>query len=134
MIILEAGLPQYLNSIPAIQAMTHGRIYGAVREPASKLPALVFFRTNTTRQLQQCGTDALVSANLQVDCYGLNGQDAWALAATVRSALLGYSGMMGSVDGVWVDSVQLTNEFPLTDPEPGIIRVAQLYLFFYQED
>ena len=54
-----------------------------------------------------------------------------ALAAVLRALLIDFTGTMG---GAYVDRVLLTNEFPLNDPDPGVIRVTQLYNFWYVED
>jgi hypothetical protein len=34
----------------------------------------------------------------------------------------------------FVDKVFLINEFPMVDPDPGILRVVQTYNFWYLED
>ena len=39
--------------------------------------------------------------------------------------------MMGAT---FIDHCTLENEFPLVDPDPGIIRVTQLYNIWYVED
>jgi hypothetical protein len=129
--ILESEMRLFLLSLDAITALVVDRIFGLVRSQASALPALLIQRTQSTRQVKFCGTDKLVSADIQIDSYGITGDSTWGLAKAVRSALIDFTGTMGEA---YVDQVTLTNEFPLTDPEPGIIRVTQIYQFWYVED
>ena len=129
--ILETGLRNYLLSLPTITAMVQDRIYGVVRAQGQPLPDLLITRTQTTRQTLFCRTSKLVSADLQLDADGMTGDSAWGLAAALRAALVDFGGMM---DQTSVNKVFLTNEFPGTDPDPGIIRVTQLYNIWYLED
>jgi hypothetical protein len=127
----EADIISFLKSVEPIAELVKTRIYGLYREPNAELPQLLVQRTSSTRQPLYCRTSRLISAEFQLDSYGLNGQDAWGLAAAVRTALEDFGGMMGASE---VQRVFLTNEFPLVEPEPGDIRVTQLYNIWYVED
>jgi hypothetical protein len=138
-VILEQGLRVYLVADPSIAALVAARIYGLVREQGNdvtlpigaQLPAVLIQRTSSIRQQLLCGTSPLVEADVQVDSFAMTGDDAWALAAALRAAMIDFNGNMGET---YVDTVHLTNEFPVTDPDPGIIRVTQIYTIFYLED
>lgn len=109
-------------------------VYAVIRPQGSPLPSILISRSSTTRQELFCGTDTLVSADVQIDSYAGDG-GCFDLAKLVRSALIGFTGMLGGGSpGVYVSKAFLTNEFPLTDPDPGVIRQTQLYTFWYQED
>lgn len=137
--ILETGLRTYLLSQTSITDIVLARIYGLVREQGNdvslpinqQLPAVLIQRISSIRQQTFCGTAPLVETDIQVDSYAMTGQDAWALAEALRAVLMDFNGTMGET---YVDTVHLTNEFPLTDPEPGIIRITQLYTMWYLED
>lgn len=129
---LETDLRTMLLAEPAIAALVADRVYGLLREPGAKLPALIIQRIFTHRQELFCGVSPLVSADLQVDSFGINGDDAWDLAKALRLLFKNFS--KGNVGETFVDKVFLINEFPLTDPDPGIIRVVQTYNFWYVED
>ena len=130
--ILEQAFPEYLLTIPQITALVHDQIYGVLRPQGPRpLPEILITRTQTTRQDKFCGVDALVNADIQVDCYAAGAQDAMTLADTLRKALKDFSGTMGDLV---VQKVFLSNEFPVYDPDPGIIRVTQTYNFWYLED
>ena len=129
--VLEAGLRSYLLLIPAITDLVGPRVYGILRQQSQDLPAILIQRTQTTRQPKFCATDKLVSCDMQVDAYAMTGDGGWALAAALRAALIDFNGTMGET---YVDKVMLTNEFPLNDPDPGVIRITQLYNFWYVED
>jgi hypothetical protein len=108
-------------------------IYAMIRPQSSPLPSVLISRSTTERQTLFCGTDTLVATDIQIDSYAGDGA-AFDVAKQVRLALLGFTGTMGTDPGVAVDQVRLVNEFPLTDPDPGVIRQTQLYSFWYQED
>lgn len=127
----EADIITFARSIESISDLVQKRIYGLYREPAADLPQLLIQRTSTTRQELICGPSRLVSADFQLDSYGLTGQDATGLAHAVRKAFQNFAGMMGETT---VQRCFLTNEFPKVDPEPGDISVTQLYTIWYLED
>jgi hypothetical protein len=131
MSVFETDIVSWLATIDPITALVSDRIYGLYREPSSALPQLMIQRIATLRQPLFCRTCKLVSAEFQLDSYALTGQDAWNLAKAVRRALVDFGGQMGAT---LVDKVFLTNEFALVDPDPGDIRVTQLYTIWYQED
>lgn len=128
---LETDLRTFLIAEPSIQALVGQRVYGLLREPNAPLPSVNIQRNHTARQELFCGVSPLVSADLMIDSYGINGDDAWALAKALR---LLFKNFAGNVGDTVVKKVFLTNEFPLTDPDPGIIRIVQLYNFWYLED
>ena len=130
--MLEVGLRDYLLGIGALSALVHGRIFGLYRSQASDLPAVMIQRTHSMRHVNFCATEKLVSAQVQVDSYAMTGQDVWAVAQVLRTALVDFRKSMMS--DTYVDAVFLENEFPLTDPDPGVIRVLQIYNFWYLED
>lgn len=129
--IFESELKAYLLTIPALTNLVGSRIYGILRQQSQDLPAILIQRTQTTRQPKFCATDKLVSSDIQIDAYAMTGDSGWALAAALRALLIDFTGTMG---GAYVDKVLLTNEFPLNDPDPGVIRITQLYNFWYVED
>lgn len=129
--IFEAALQTFLLGSEPVTEIVRNRIFGLVREPSSELPALLAQRISTVRQPTFCRTSKLVSADFQLDAYAMTGQDAWGLAAAVRSLMIDFEGMMGDI---FVNKILLTNEFPTVDGDPGVIRVTQLYNIWYVED
>lgn len=129
---LETDLRDYLIAAPTIAALVGPRIYGMLREPGAALPAIMIQRAHTQRQELFCGVAGLVDASMQIDSFGIDGDSAWSVAKALR--LLFKNLTKASMGATLVDKVFLANEFPLTDPDPGIIRVVQLYNFWYLED
>lgn len=128
---LETDLRNFLIAEPTIEALVAQRVYGVIREPNAPLPSINIQRNHTMRQELFCGVSSLVSADLMIDSYGIDGDDAWTVAKALRLLFKDFSGDVGETV---VKKVFLTNEFPLTDPDPGIIRIVQLYNFWYLED
>jgi hypothetical protein len=131
-VILEEGLLAFLQSIPELTDIVARNIYGLMRPQGgvTQLPAIVFQRTSTTRQELFCGVCPLVNADFQIDSYAMD-SSAFDLAHAVRETLKNFSGTMGEIT---VQKVFLTNEFPANDPDPGVIRMTQLFNFWYVED
>lgn len=131
--MMEADLRIFLLAQPTVTALVDQRVYGMYREQglSEQLPAVLIQRVATARFPLFCATDKLVDASMQVDAYAIGGDDVWALAAALRAVLIDFSGMMGAT---LVRKMLLANEFPLTDPEPGVIRVTQTYQLWYVED
>jgi hypothetical protein len=130
-VIFEEDLRTFLTATETIAAIAGANIFGVVRARGTPLPQVLLTRTGTIRQVKYCGTSRLVSCDMQIDSFGLQGQDAWGLAKAIRRLLVGFKGSMGATI---VNQVFLTNEFPIADPEPGVIRVTQLYNIWYVED
>ena len=129
--MIEADIRTFLLAAPSISALVAARIYGLIREPAAPLPSINIQRIHSARQELFCGVAPLVSADIQVDSYGIDGDTSWAVAKALKLLLRNFSGTMGASE---VDKVFLTNEFPLTDSDPGVIRIVQVYNFWYLED
>lgn len=131
--MLEVDLIAFLLSVQSITTLVNGsQIYGLKRPQGLRpLPELLIARTSTVRQVKFCGTDSLVNTDLQIDSYGLELAQTLTLARSVRKTLVDFKGMMADT---YVDQVTLTNEFPVEDPDPGIVRMTQLYNFWYVEE
>lgn len=128
---LEEGLRNYLLSIPAITALVNSQIYGIIRPQGERpLPEILLTRSSTHNQQLFCGTNPLRQAEVQIDCYAIDGASMVDLSKATRDALVDFS---GSMDEVAVDQVTMMNEFPLNDSDPGTLRMVQLYSIWYVE-
>jgi hypothetical protein len=132
--MLEDGVYAYAASITEIAALIGEpaglRFTKMVVPQRSGFPASVMQRTGTVRDQTYCGTVRLLQATLQFDHYAKKWDEAVATAEVFRLAFTDFAGMMG---GVEVRSVVLQNEFDLDDPEPGLYRRSQSWLFWYVE-
>jgi len=97
----------------------------------AKMPAVVINISTPDRQVANCGTVGTVMSRLQLDCYDLTHDGAWAVAAEVRSTLLDFRGMLGGT--VLVRSASLENESEIVDLEPGLYRVLQTWAIWHKE-
>jgi hypothetical protein len=129
---VEAGIRSYLLTCDAVCAITK-RFYAWTRpQNSDSLPDVLITRAATLFQQTSCGTDSLVSGQMQIDSFAMNGLVAVRLAQVLKAALDGFStGMMGDT---YVDRVIIDNEFATGDPDPGIARMTQLYTFWFKEN
>jgi hypothetical protein len=129
---LESDLRDYLVAAPSISTLVGARVYGMLREPAAALPAIMIQRVHSARQELFSGVAPLVDASMQIDSFAINGDAVWTLARALR--LLFKNLTKVTMGTTLVDRMFLTNEFPMVDPDPGVIRVVQLYNVWYLED
>lgn len=87
-------------------------------------PCIVLTKVGASRGVTLSGTDELVNATYQVDSYASTYKQAAELADAVRVAVVDFNGTVG---GHEIKTVNLENEFALTDPDPGLYRIMQTY-------
>lgn len=97
----------------------------------AQYPALVYAQSSVDRQKLYCRTDGTVGTRMELDSYALSYDEAHELADAVRACLLDFRGVLGGI--VAVKDVALENEVDLQDPEPGVYRVNQVWLFWHAE-
>lgn len=130
--MFEEDLRSYLLTVTSLTSIVGAQIFGVRRPQGDRpLPEILIQRAHTLRQVLFCGTDSLVNADFQVDSYGIELSQVIALAKAVRLVLKDYKGSMGATH---VDQMTLINEFPMDDPDPGVIRMLQIYNVWYSED
>jgi hypothetical protein len=130
--MLETDLRNFLIAAPTISALVAQRIYGLIREPNTPLPSINVQRAHTQRQELFCGVAPLADASMQIDSFGIDGDTAWAVAKALRLLFQNLTNV--AMGPTLVQKMFLANEFPMVDPDPGIIRVVQLYNVWYLED
>lgn len=96
----------------------------------SMVPCVVYTQVGANRSVRYAGTDNVVEATFQIDAYAKTYTGSIQLAAAVRTAMLDYS---GTLNGTEIKTANLTNEFALEDPEPGLYRISQSWVIWYVE-
>lgn len=140
--MISDSLYNYLSTNAGVSAIT-ARVYPMVipqqaYSEATKQPCLVYSIDTDGRHVRFSGTDTLVKGRLTVDCYARTYAGAKALAAAARTALIDYSGSMAAatspVTSVTIRRLFLEDgELELMDEEPGLYRVMQRYVIWYDE-
>ncbi len=137
--ILETGLVQHLAADTAVLSLvgqgSRVRIFPMIIPQKAKavdqVPCAVYQVTQEERQKVYCGTQKLISVTLQMDSYAIDLGTARQLSAAIRSALLDFRGFMGDV---LVRDVTLVGGLTLYDMEPGLMRVMDTYIIWYEEE
>jgi hypothetical protein len=94
------------------------------------VPCIVYSKVGAARSVRYAATDNLVQATFQVDSYATTYRGAAVLANTVRAGMVDYAGTLA---GMAVKIVNLTNEFAVEDPDPGLYRISQSFAVWYVE-
>lgn len=136
--MIGAALAQHLGADAAVAAIVGTRIHPQVipqRIPAGvpRVPAVVYSVSGVQRGVAYCGTDRLVRAAVAIDAYAQGYDAARALAAAVRTALVDFSGTMGTSTTVPVRTANIETEIDLMDIEPGLYRVSQQWAIWHEE-
>jgi hypothetical protein len=137
--VISDSLAAYLKS--QVSAVSN-RVYPLVipqqtYDEATKQPCLVYTMDTDRRHVRFSGSDTLVRGILQVDCYARSYQTVQDVAASVRDALVDYSGAMAAstspITSTTIQTIHLDGENNLMDEEPGLYRVLQRYVVWYDE-
>jgi hypothetical protein len=122
---IKAGLYTYLKSVGGVIAIAGDRVFpqvipDQVYDEASKRPCVVYSVEDTERNETFCATQALRKSRVSIDSYARTYEDAETLADAVRTAVIDYSGYMGST---YVERCFIENDFDVApDIDPGIFR------------
>jgi hypothetical protein len=101
-------------------------------DEVTKQPCLVYTIDTDVRHVRFAGTDSLVRGILQVDCYARSYQTVQDVAASVRDALA-RAANTSPLTSTTIKTIHLEGENNLTDEEPGLYRVLQRYVVWYDE-
>lgn len=133
--MIEQGLFERLRDDVVIAALVSGRVFPVVIPQSKSLessatPCVVFTLTTQTRTLAACDAVSMVEGTYQIDSLSRSYFEAKEIADAIRLSLNSFTGQMGETH---VDRVLLETAQDLIDAEPGLYRVSQTYLFYYQE-
>lgn len=137
--MIEEGLVLHLSQDAGVSAIvvegSHKRIYPIVipqkTAGRSQLPCIVYSVTGENRTKTYCGTVKVIESIIAIDCYAKSLVEARRLSIAVRRAILDFRGVMGNVR---VRDVTLTNSMTLNDMEPGLMRVADSYSIWHEQE
>jgi len=129
--MIEAALYDHLRTDPAIAARVGDRIYPAPLPQDVTLPAVTYSRDGAidTETLDD-GQTAFTGAEIQVDAWADDYQQARQLAAEIHAALRNYRGMMGAVR---VAAVFRQAEIDVYESSVGGYRRSQSYTLWHEE-
>jgi hypothetical protein len=96
-----------------------------------QVPCLVYSVTAEDRQKTYCGTQKLVMATVQFDSYAVKLSEAREVSNALRAAMIDFRGLMGDVV---VRDVSLAGSLTLYDMEPGLMRVVDTFVIWFEEE
>ncbi len=96
----------------------------------TQYPCIVLTKVGASRGVTKSGTDNLVDSTYQLDAYAATYKEAAELADATRVAIVDFN---GTVAGHEIKTVNIENEFALTDPDPGVYRIMQTYSVWHDE-
>ena len=88
------------------------------------MPCVVYTKVGLSRGVTKSGSDTTVNVTYQVDCYATTYKAAAQLADAVRVGIIDANGTYG---GHAIKTANLTNEFAIEDPDPGLYRISQTW-------
>ena len=102
---IEEGLVTHLRADAAVAAIVATRIHPHIIPQGGTLPAIVYQRISSVRDVDMSGPAPMVRVRMQVDCWHTSLSGALTLADTVRAALNGVG--IASPRLLGAESVQL---------------------------
>ena len=140
--MISDSIFRHLSTDAGVSALVGTRVYPLVvpqqvYTEATKQPCLVYTIDTDNRMVRFSGSDSLTRGLLQVDCFARGYSQCQSLAVAVREALLDFSGAMQAntspLSSVNVQRIFLDGETSLMDEEPGLYRMMQRYIVWYDE-
>lgn len=127
---IEAGIFAHLIGNAGVVALVGTRIYPLLVPQDAEMPALAYQRISGPRDHAHDGASGLALARIQLTFVAASYDGAKSLAAAVRAAMDGFSGMMGEV---MVNACLLDNEIDhwAMGHEAPVVRHD--YRIWYQE-
>jgi hypothetical protein len=138
--MIEVGLVYFLRNgsyvPPFVGSGNNARIHPLVlpqKVPGGdiRVPALVYTLTADNEGRSYCGTDTLVENIVVIDCYAPTLLEARKLSKALRKEIVDYRGLMGAVN---VRDVSLRGSLTLPDIDPGLMRVADTFSIWYEQE
>lgn len=121
---LEEGLIAHLKATPAVFALLGNRIYHERAPENVVLPALIYQRTGTNRDLTLEGPSSLTTVTLGLDILGSTSAE---LSAAKLAVIAAVDGVTGNVGGVTVFFMRYSSAADASVfDEDGEHRIASL--------
>ncbi len=140
--MLADSLYKKLTSDAGVSALVSTRVYPLlipqqVYDEVTKQPCLVYTIDTDARGITFGGSENLIRARVQIDCYAKTFAASQNLAAAVRDCLIDLSGVLtdnaSPVGSVNVQHTFLDGELSSVEEDPGLYRVLQRYVVWYDE-
>lgn len=133
--MIEQGIFERLRDDAGLSPLVAGRVFPVLipqsrAHDESATPCVVFLLIHEARTLTVCDASSSVEGTYQIDSISRSYFEAKEIAQAVRLCLNSFTGLMG---GTPVDRVLLETAQDLVEAEPGLYRVSQTFLFYYQE-
>jgi hypothetical protein len=127
---IEEGLVAFLLAQSGITTLIGTRIMPAPLRQNVQLPAISYQLISVRDDVLHDGPQGLPDTRIQLDCWADTYAGAKTLAATVKTAVHGYKGTMGTVS---VQRAKVENVVDGFEPNTGRQRVIMDVLLMYQE-
>ena len=136
---IQSALYEHLKDDSGISAIVGSKVYPLVAAPGD--PPYITFQLITRGHEHDMGAaSGLARTRIQINCWQSTATLAETLADTVRDALDGFSGTMGTTNTAAVKSCRLDSELEAYDPpadadraEAGVFSIKMDFLIWYTE-
>lgn len=129
--MIESGLYSFLSGNTNFSAVAGNRIYPVILPQNATFPCITYRIEGDERGFNfSDGQEGFVGASIQIDAWGESYKSAKALAEILRSELMNYSGLMGSVS---VNRVFVDTPIDIYEDRVERFRSSRLFLIWYKE-
>jgi len=128
---MEAGLFSFLSGEQNVTALVGSRIYPLKLPQAATYPAITYQRVSGDRIRSLDGPSGLADPRIQLDLWDKTYSGVKALADTVRGALDGFRGLMGTDN---IGGVLLLSDSDFYEQGVEVFRVIQDYSIWHKEN
>lgn len=129
--MIESGLFAFLSGNAAINTLCSDRIYPVILPQAPALPCVTYRIEGEQRSKNLSeGQESFVGATLMLDAWGETYKTAKALSEALRSELMNYQGLMGSVN---VNQVFIDSPIDVYEDRVELHRSSRVFTIWYRE-
>lgn len=127
---LEAALQGHLAAFPSITAVIGSRVYPLLLPQNVVYPAISYQRITGQTIQSNDGDSKLGYSRIQITAWAATYAESRELAAEIRTALIGFKGLMGAV---WITGVTHEIDVDLYDNDTKTFYTACDYTIWYFE-
>ncbi len=130
---IEEAITAHIKANAGLTALIAGRVYPTHMPQNPTLPAMVYNRISGERVQNMQGSSGLASPRFQFDCFARTYAEAKGVGEALRLAIEGFSGTMGGVSGVDVNSCLLQSDQDGYEDDLQLFWVTADYIVWHVE-
>jgi hypothetical protein len=129
---VEHALKTYLEDQSGLAALIGEKLFYVTAPQDTEEPYVILFKVSETLQQSHDGNSHLATARVQFSVFADTYLEVKQIAAQIKAALIGRTGLTGDSPGVYIYEIAFDNETDMYESEVNIHHLALEFLVTYQ--